>query len=807
MRKSAAPRREPGAPFYGTRVELRIERGGSAAAWPLAFHAAVALVAGIAANGLGTVDHAHEAPRTLVDGSLEPAVVRTACAAGCFACCAAAAILARRRAVRSLLATAACAAAGFALAGMDAMRPPGSTGPGADGPVTLLGTVATAPRIDDGGTDLLGEFVIRDAAQTFELEVDAALRDGAPEPWDATLMIRVAGLAPLPPRGAPVRVRGWFRAARDVANPGRSGRRGTGTVEVPSATLVARTETDALRAGLIAVRRAANEALLRAQPPWCQPETTALVAAMTTGVRHPGLTAESAAFRAAGMSHVLAISGFNVAVLVAGAGAAAAAVGAGWRARAFISLAVAAAFLAITEPDTSVVRAGVGAALAAAASLRGGQARGLGTLGLVAVATLVVSPVDAASPGFQLSYGVVVGLLAVSPAVAVRWNGRIDRLWATIPTARPAGGEPAAIIRRMTVGACTASMVAWTVSMPIAAWHAGTANLWAAPLSIVTMPAAALTTVAGVASLLLAGMLPSAGGAAGILAAASADLLRWTAHAAAAAPGGMVRVGNVPWWMAAAFGVAVLGAWMAPVRPARLACWMALGAIAFAASEGRWTAVAPPPAPGSVAVESLAVGRGGCRLVRTEDTTVMFDAGSSGSPSIGMRVIVPATAALGVRQIDACVLGSRSLSSCSAVPEVMAAFGAPCLVAGRGCLESMMQARDGHPRVLLEAAAGLGVRNVALDDGDMLHVGSLVLGARVPPAGPGAERTVESLVLEVRHRDWPLSVPSLVVSSDPRHAAALQLPEAPEPVASAVRIARDASGRTITQCWTGRDWR
>lgn len=788
-------------------MELWIGRGQGDAAWPLAFRAALALVAGIAVGAWAAVDPAHDAPRTVVQGAWDPGTVRAACANGCFACSAVGAILARQRWVRSLLAIAACTAAGFAFAGMDSVRAQGSMDPGSDGPVTLLGTVATAPRIDDGGTDLLGGCAIREAAQTFELEVDAALREGAAEPWNMVLMVRVAGLAPLPPRGTPVRVRGWFRAARGIANPGKSARRSTGTVEVPSATLVAPTATDPFQAGLIAVRCAANDALLRAQPHWVRPETTALVAAMTTGVRHPGLTAESAAFRAAGMSHVLAISGFNVAVLVAGAGVAAAAMGAGWRIRALLSVAVAAGFLAITEPDTSVVRAGLGAALAATASLRGGQARGLGTLGLVAIATLLFAPDDAARPGFQLSYGVVVGLLAVAPTVAVRWTGRIDGWWAAIPTARPMGGEPAAILRRMAVGACAASMVAWTVSMPIAAWHAGTANMWAAPLSIVTMPAAALTTISGVASILLADILPPVGEVAGGVAAACADLLRLTAHAAANAPGGTVRVGSVPWWMAAAFGVAVLGAWMAPARSARLACWASLGAIGLVALDGRWTAVAPSPPPGTVSVESLAVGKGSCRLVRTADSTVVFDAGSNGSTSIGTRVIVPAIAALGIRRIDACVLGSRSLSSCSGMPEAMASFGAPCMVASRACLASMERAHDGHGRMLLEAASDLGVRRVALDDGDVLHVGSLVLEAHVPPAGPRADRPVESMVLGVRHRDWPPSTPSLVVSSDPRHAAALDLATGPEPTDAAVRIARDASGRTFTQGWTAQGWR
>jgi ComEC/Rec2-related protein len=131
---------------------------------------------------------------------------------------------------------------------------------------------------------------------------------------------------------------------------------------------------------------------------------------------------------------VLAISGFNVAVLIAVCARAARLFGASAWWRSLIAIGVAVAFLAITEPETSVLRAGLGAGIASLASIRGGQARGLGTLGVVALITMFIDIDAVAGAGFQLSYGVVIALLVITPRVHRRWDERCHGLG--LPTVR-----------------------------------------------------------------------------------------------------------------------------------------------------------------------------------------------------------------------------------------------------------------------------------------------------------------------------------------------------------------------------------
>ncbi|MFM8784502.1 MAG: ComEC/Rec2 family competence protein [Phycisphaerales bacterium] len=89
--------------------------------------------------------------------------------------------------------------------------------------------------------------------------------------------------------------------------------------------------------------------------------------------------------------------------------------------------------------------------------------------------------------------------------------------------------------------AVLSSVVAWTVSTPIALAHAGTASGWAAPLSVLTMPLAALTTIAGVCAAVTAPLSDAAGAACGATAAACARALDEIAVGSLDLPGAI-------WW-------------------------------------------------------------------------------------------------------------------------------------------------------------------------------------------------------------------------------------------------------------------
>lgn len=683
---------------------------------------------------------------------------------------------------------AASVACGFALASTeDRRRAPAGVPP--DGmPVLLDGVVATAPRRSGDGADRLSDHLPSDASQSFALEIRAAHGPAGPLAIDGTATVRVAGLARIPARGSVVRVRGWAAVRSPARNPGIRAREPAVSIDVPSATLVEdRTPAGPMRAA-VAVRRIAAESLRECMPAWADDGCRALVSAMTTGVRLPGLAEHGALFRDAGMSHVLAISGFNVGVLVAAAAVAARLCGMGAAGRALVALGVALAFLAITEPETSVLRAGVGAGIAAAASLRGGRTRALGILGATAACSMAIDIGCIRGAGFQLSYGVVLALLLLSSQATDRWCRRLRGAMAAAMRRRP--GEVPGLLADALAAAVVSATVAWTASVPIAAAHGGAIPLLAVPLSVLTMPVAAATTVAGVGCTVFAGPLPACGAAFGWSAAAGAASLGWIARFAASIPGAAVAVVDPPWWACAACVVLVALAWRAGRRPSRIAC-MVTAALCMA-----WMAWPPRhggPEPGTVEITRIRVARGECTLVRSADTTVILGAGSGGSLDAGSRTVVPALRALGCGRIDAVLLPRTTLAWISAVPELVRHLGADRVLVERSALESMSLDRDGAAAELLGFLRGHRIEPQPFEVGQELRIGVLDLLVTSP-----AERRHE---FRVRPRGDPAGTADAAQAWLPVPASR------DDPADAACRTTWDAGGTRRDYRWDGEGWR
>ena len=623
----------------------------------------------------------------------------------------------------------------------NAARPEDAAGtPHPEGPITRSGIVSTTPRTDDGGGEALAAFVPREASQSFAMDLDRGQSIGSVD----RVTVRVSGLDPLPTRGTRVTVRGWWRPSRGIANPGDRPRDAGGSIAVPHSRMVrVHGSPPWWHAPIVAMRVGCNDAIARSMPAWAGDETRALVRAMTTGVRLPGLSRPAVDFRAAGMSHVLAISGFNVAVLVGAAALVLRAAHAGPVLQSSVAIAVAGVFLVVVEPDTSVWRAGCAAGLTAAAAWRGGSGRGLGTLGAVAVVGMCIDIDAAMEAGFQLSYGVVVGLLVLSPRIADRWQRHADDAirapWALV---RP-GDQPPEWMR-IAIGAlataAAASVTAWVVSTPIAIAHAGTASGWAAPLSVATMPAAAITTIAGVAAAITIDALPPLGMAFGHAAAASAAMLDAIAVASLDLPGAIWWTGRPsPWWTigAMASGAIMIGA---VDRRARVAA-AATSAMLFAAL---WFGPARPFAQAvpreSIEVITFEVGTGSCHVVRTSHASIMVDVGRPTDAAVGARTAVPSLAALGVRGLDALVLTDRTLTRCSGVPEVLRSIPVRRIVAPPELAEALRGVRSGWAGALGRAVRSSGVPVDTLVAGDRMQVGDVAIEAWHPALGstPGS---------------------------------------------------------------------
>ena len=249
-----------------------------------------------------------------------------------------------------------------------------------------------------------------------------------------------------------------------------------GTLRSRTLELVPATEGPA--AVLEGIRRAAGERLAAVLP---EPEA-GLAAGILIGLRDRVDREVAAAFTTAGVSHVVAISGWNIAIVAAAVAAVAGGLG---RRRRSVATAVAIAlYVAFAGASASVLRAGAmaGVVLLARESGRAGQAAA--ALGWAAFLLLLVDPAFAADAGFQLSTLATAGLIA----------------WATPTTAslqRRTGGR----VPRWITETLGVSLAAQLATLPIVVVAFGRIALIAPALNLVVVPLVAPVMAAGILAL------------------------------------------------------------------------------------------------------------------------------------------------------------------------------------------------------------------------------------------------------------------------------------------------------------------
>lgn len=310
-------------------------------------------------------------------------------------------------------------------------------------------------------------------------------------------------------------------------------------------------------AGIIdGVRQRAEKTLEQGLPA----EPGALLRGMVLGGDRglPEATVEE--FRAAGLSHILAVSGQNILLIVLLVRAIATACGVGYRGRVVLPVLAIAIYVPLCGAQPSVIRAGVMglAALAAVAASR--PASRIYALALAAIVMLVWNPRATADVGAQLSFAAVLGIMAFTGPISRALVERLPKLPAWVAEAFAA-----------TVGATLATA-------PLMAWHFDrvsvvslVANVLATPLIGVIVWLGSFAAAIGQVSSSLGGALnaPNA-----FVLGALLEIAEWSA----AVPGAELAVGGLSrlWLFASIGGVVALAAiandwWTLPRRAFRRA--------------------------------------------------------------------------------------------------------------------------------------------------------------------------------------------------------------------------------------------
>ncbi len=219
-------------------------------------------------------------------------------------------------------------------------------------------------------------------------------------------------------------------------------------------------------------------------------------------------------FRRAGLSHLLAVSGQNVALLVLLAMPVLAALGLPLRTRLLWVLGLIVVYVPLAGAGPSIQRAGIMGALSVLATLAGRRASRFYALVLAAVVLLVLEPGIAGDVGWQLSFAAVLGILLLAAPLRAGIAARIgSRGW------RHALAEGAAV-----------TIAATLATAPLIAFHFEAISTMTLVANLLALPAVAPAMWLGMLSG-AAGQVPGAPVAA--LNAVNSLLLAYIAQVAA----------------------------------------------------------------------------------------------------------------------------------------------------------------------------------------------------------------------------------------------------------------------------------
>lgn len=437
------------------------------------------------------------------------------------------------------------------------------------------------------------------------------------------------------------------------------------------------TVVDAATPWRVEMRRRALAAMERSLPP----VSAALLGGLLIGARGDLPPDVLDGFRRAGVYHVLAVSGFNVALIASAIFAVALLARAARRTAATAAIVVVLGFATIVGTEPSVLRAAIMAVLVLAALLLDREASVVNSLALAALVILAVRPGDLFDPGFQLSFAATLGIVL-----------------APLP-------------RGYVAGAVAVSLAAQLAVLPITLAHFNQISTIGILANLAVVPLAGLATILGLAAVTVSVVSDTVAGAMFDSTWPVLVLLRGVVRLAAGVPGALVHLPAPSWAAIAAYTVALGSALLAWVerhdRPAvsrvagACAFWLLLGAVVATA----WPMVRP--AGDRLRVTVLDVGRGQAIVIeRPHRGTAVVLSGTRRETAD--RVVAPYLWNRGVRELATIIATDDARDSAERLQKLFAIREPP-----RGVVDVITDARGGPAAVAIDH--GLASFVVVLD--------------------------------------------------------------------------------------------
>jgi competence protein ComEC len=312
-------------------------------------------------------------------------------------------------------------------------------------------------------------------------------------------------------------------------------------------------------------------------------------------------------FRASGLTHLLAVSGQNVAITAVGVVWLARIAGLGRLVGEGVAILVVLAYALAVGWQPSVVRAAVAGSLASLGWITARPRDRWHAMAIGALVLLVWTPSAALDPGFQLSFAAVAAIFVVVPRVA------------GVPEAYP--------VPRGLWDVLVVAVACGLVTAPIVWLHFGAVALWTVPANVVAEPAMPPLIALSLAAAAIEPLLPDAAAALAWLAGGCAAWIALVARIVSGWPSAQI---HSPVALAALLACAAAAVLVRRLpRHRRRSAVVGLVSLALAATAGA-CALRPSPSwtpPHGLRVTFLDVGQGDSALIEAPGGAILVDEG------------------------------------------------------------------------------------------------------------------------------------------------------------------------------------
>ncbi|MEL6328148.1 MAG: ComEC/Rec2 family competence protein [Planctomycetota bacterium] len=600
--------------------------------------------------------------------------------------------------------------------------------------VRITGVVVEPARPPSTTPGPLDRFLFAERHESLRLRVESLETNDGAQPATGRVRVSAPDFDDRIRVGSRLRVTGRYLPVRGPRNPGEPDRRDALAQRGSAGTIATEPELieilgasaawqDRLAASAQALRARSLAAITPDDRSASSPGR-ALLAALLLGERTGAIDEQRAAFAEAGVAHLLAISGFHLAVLAWVTIGLLRLAGDRPRLNAIAGIAVIGAYVTLLPANTPIVRAGAMLLALLAADATGRRYDRLVILGWIAIAIALWRPSELFALGYQLSVLITAALLLVADGHRLL-NPRRD------PAALDRG-ERTPLARALSLSALRYTGVCamcWLLGAPVVLAHSGQLGIGGPVAAALATPVASASLALGFPAAIVGMLDPELGSR---IAEPAAWLASLTARIAesVAVPASIAPLPSV----LAALGLAAACS-LVFVRPTELGRSVTLGLLGLAVAGGAafWSASHRLPDGVEARVTALDVGDGSALLVQRGGDAVLWDCGSL-RPGVGRWVVPRAARSLGAARVRAAVITHSNIDHYAGLPRAADELGIDTVYLSRPMLDAVRAGPSASERALLSELEGRGVRLESVVAGDTIEAGAVRLEVLWPPA-------------------------------------------------------------------------